>query len=166
MSITLNAAPEISFAGPFALDFWSPPPISGVYVILAPVDRLRGEFTVIYIGEAGDLSARGFPDNHDHYASWLRSSGDYTGRSLYVAYRSVPHSRERLSLEAALIGRVNPPCNVQHRTRFSDAVRAALSPPPVRRAAPLSDFLPPHIGPRPLPRLHPPLRKLGRRGFT
>jgi hypothetical protein len=108
MSIIFNG---VSFSEPESLAFWTPPFKAGLYAILIPSPNISPKpFEVIYFGESGNMSERGFASHHRR-ACWLRQAGNEA--NLYIAVYLMPNSseQERKQIEAALIAKYNPQCN-------------------------------------------------------
>jgi hypothetical protein len=95
--------------GPFPLSDWQPPSRAAVYGIV--MKRANGKNRIIYIGQSGNLSDRGFYRNHHAYPCWLHESGDLS--NLYIAYHLMPDSseEERTEIESDLIEKRDPVCN-------------------------------------------------------
>lgn len=74
---------------------------AGIYAILS-----GGTWTVVYIGQSGDVGERVGPSHHK-WDCWQRSP------NLHVAFLSMPGSteRERLAIEGELIREYRPRCN-------------------------------------------------------
>lgn len=100
------------FDAPAPLAAWSAPGKAGVYAILVPDQTYRPmPFRVIYFGESGDMSERGFLKGHRKYSCWIREAG--SEESLYIAVYPMPKStpEQRRAVESKLISEVGPVCN-------------------------------------------------------
>ncbi len=76
------------------------PAVGGVYAIM----RDEGaRWTVLYIGQTGDLSSRF--DNHHHAMAFRRQ------RATHIAAIGIPHEDRRRQVEADLVGTLAPPIN-------------------------------------------------------
>lgn len=73
----------------------------GVYLVLRK--EQNGNYTIIYVGQTGDLSERF--DNHHKASCFTRNSKSH------VAARMESAESTRLSIESDLIKKYNPSCN-------------------------------------------------------
>lgn len=67
---------NVEFDGPYRLVEFSPPRYSGAYVVM--VEDAGWEpypLQVIYVGESGGLSQRGFPYGHHAWLRWYFAAG-------------------------------------------------------------------------------------------
>ena len=100
------------FDGPYEAALWIPPSYGGIYAAMV-YDRSSNPlpYRVIYFGQAGNFSDRGFPYGHHKYSEWLAIAGSDWG--LYVATYGMPGSTEltRVALERYLINYYQPVCN-------------------------------------------------------
>jgi hypothetical protein len=101
---------EAQFSEPMQFGGWLPKS-PGLYAILVWDLSCRPRpFRAIYFGMASDIGAR-VGTSHEKYDEWMRCAG-MTG--LYTAHHRMPGSteRQRADLEARLITRCRPDCNV------------------------------------------------------
>lgn len=114
MFINIGVANTLSFSGPFQLKYWAPPQSAGLYAILKYTRGLLlapDGWTVLYVGETGDLSERGFPSGHHAYPRWVYEAG--SADNLYIATYMMPYStpEQRRAVEKQLVTEYAPPCN-------------------------------------------------------
>ena len=101
-----------NFSEPTKLTTWKPPYLAGLYAILIP--DLSGDplpLRVIYFGESGNMSERGFPSSHAKYSCWIAeaSSEDYLSITIFPMPGST--EEQRRTIENQLISRYSPTCN-------------------------------------------------------
>ena len=110
MSITWGST---KFEGPFPINSWEPPYRAAVYSIMFKPDPSNkpSTFRIIYFGESGNLSNRGFYKSHHKYKCWIQEAGSET--NLYIGLYLMPGSNEeeRRKIEISLIDQYNPACN-------------------------------------------------------
>ena len=96
------------------------PPTHGLYAIMVVNTSYRPRpYRLLYIGETECLHER-LTTSHEKYEDWKREA---QGATLYYAYHWFHGTQDsRKVLEAELIAKLNPPCNVQ--------LRSVLMPPP------------------------------------
>jgi excinuclease UvrABC nuclease subunit len=96
------------------------PPTHGLYAIMVVDTSYRPRpYRVLYIGETENFQER-LTTGHEKYEDWKREA---QGAALYYSYHWFHGTQDaRLALEADLIRKLNPPCNVQ--------LRSVLMPPP------------------------------------
>ena len=84
---------------------WGTPfnPVGAVYTVLR--QESDGRYTILYIGETGDLSTRF--DNHHKQACFDRN------RRTHIGVHMESSSARRLQIEADLVRNYNPVCNDQ-----------------------------------------------------
>lgn len=114
MSINIGISNPLQFSGPSLLKYWTPPKTSGLYAILSFSNGLLlkpNTWSVLYIGETGDLSDRGFPTSHHAYQRWISASG--SSDNLYIAAYLTQFltPAQRRKYEQQLISEYQPPCN-------------------------------------------------------
>lgn len=100
------------FVEPIPITFLTPPYRAGLYAILVPdITATPRPFRVIYFGESGNLSDRGFFKAHHKYFSWLLQAG--VESNLYIAVYLMPLStqEQRRLVESQLIADYRPVCN-------------------------------------------------------
>ena len=102
---------EISFDGPFQISDWDPPNRAGIYAIMYKQDVTRDLYTLVYIGESGNLNDRGFYQSHHRYNCWISRAG--SERNIYIGTYLMPNStdEQRREIEGGLINRLDPACN-------------------------------------------------------
>lgn len=103
---------DLVFSEPVPLASWEAPVRAGVYAILTPDARCKPRpFSVIYFGESGNMSERGFLDAHHKCGDWRRVA--QSDAKLFIATYPMPYStpEQRRAVEAALITNYNPVCN-------------------------------------------------------
>lgn len=101
---------KIRFDGPYKINNWDPPFRAAIYVIMIPGDK-EGYYKLIYIGESGNLSERGFYKNHHAYNCWIKYADSES--NLFIGIYPLPSSTqsERTKIEQQLISEYNPICN-------------------------------------------------------
>jgi len=96
---------NIDFDGPYPITQWDPPRQAAVYTIMYKTDPVNkpDDYGLIYAGESGDLSDRGFYKSHHKYNCWLQYAR-FEG-NIYIGIFQMPGStpQERKLVEAALI---------------------------------------------------------------
>jgi len=104
---------DISFDGPYPITDWEPLYRAAVYAIMMKPDSRNkpSTFRILYFGESGNLSDRGFYRSHHKYNCWIKNAG--SDDNLYIGIHTMPNSseEERQRVEAALIDQYNPVCN-------------------------------------------------------
>ena len=110
MSITWG---NIEFEGPYPIKDWEPPYRAAVYAIMMRPDPENNPRTyrILYFGESGNLSERGFYRSHHKYNCWIREAG--SEYNLYIGIHRMPNStaNQRQDVEARLIKQYQPKCN-------------------------------------------------------
>jgi hypothetical protein len=102
---------NVQFSEPIRLNDWEPPFRAGLYAILFPDQTITPKpFAVVYFGESGNMSERGFASHHKR-ACWISRSGNVN--NLWIATYLMPNSteEERRIIESRLISKYRPPCN-------------------------------------------------------
>ena len=100
------------FDEPVLISNWNAPYRAGLYAILVPDQSVTPRpFRVIYFGESGNMSERGFLKLHAKFPCWIREAG--SENNLYVALLLMPDStpEQRRVAETQLIANYNPACN-------------------------------------------------------
>ena len=99
-----------SFEGPYRLSSWEPPYRAGIYAIMKKADK-PNNYTVIYFGESGNLSDRGFVNSHHKYSCFIDEAGSESG--IYIGTYLMPNSSasERQKIESELVNKFKPNCN-------------------------------------------------------
>ncbi len=102
-----------AFVGPVSLSDWKPPCGAGIYAIYATraVQTILGpNYKLVYIGQSGNMSERGF-SSHKKRDCWISKAGSED--KLLVATHLMPNSTEdeRLAIEQEIIKAYMPPCN-------------------------------------------------------
>lgn len=109
MTITWGA---VQFSEPKSFALWDPPFRAALYAIMRQADPVNNptSFRILYFGESGNLSERGFESHHklDCWKYQVDSVDDlYVGVYL-MAGSTVEQRRE---LESVLVEKYNPICN-------------------------------------------------------
>lgn len=102
---------SVQFSDPIRLNNWDPPFRAGLYAILIPDQAIQPKpFSVVYFGESGNMSERGFSSHHKR-SCWLTRAGNEN--NLWIATYLMPNSieQERTTIESRLISKYRPPCN-------------------------------------------------------
>ena len=102
----------IIFDGPHPTTEWEPPYRAAVYAIVMPDETCKPKpFRVIYFGESGNLSERGFWQSHHKYQCFIDHAG--LDSNIYIAIHKMPNSteEERKNVESKLIAKYDPICN-------------------------------------------------------
>jgi len=104
---------NISFEGPYPITNWNPPYRAAIYAIMIKEDpnNQPNMYTIIYFGESGNLSDRGFYSSHHKFQCWLNQAG--SEYNIYIGICKMPNStpEERKRIESALINQYRPICN-------------------------------------------------------
>lgn len=110
MAITIG---DLGFDGPVAMDDWTPPNRAGVYVISMRADAVNkpSNYTIVYVGESGNMADRGFFRAHHKFGCWLKEAG--STKNVFISCYLMPQSTEeaRKSVETKLINIYRPRCN-------------------------------------------------------
>jgi len=113
--IRLGSLAGYPFEGPRLLAGFQAPARPAVYVILyqPEPDTRPGRYAVIYVGEAGDLSAERFPFRHPAAPCWVRRAGSRW--KVHIATYEVPggSERHRQQICRELTAIYRPQCNDQ-----------------------------------------------------
>ncbi len=85
---------EVKFTSPVKATKWTPPKKAALYAIQYQKDpeSKPDTFTLIYIGESGNLSERGFWKNHHKYDCFMKYAREES--NLYISIFAMPGSRE------------------------------------------------------------------------
>lgn len=104
---------DISFDGPYPINRWEPPYRAAIYAIMMKPDPVNKSATyrILYFGESGNLSERGFFRSHHKYECWIKNAG--SENNLYIGTYLMPDSTqdERKEIEGRLISQYTPVCN-------------------------------------------------------
>ena len=101
------------FTDPIWTGIWAPPRVAGLYAILVPDQSIVPlHYRVIYFGETGDFSERGFIINHNKYACWIKESGSEHYLYISIFPQAVLTPEQRKAAEAVLIAKYRPACNL------------------------------------------------------
>ena len=139
--IRLGSAAGYPFEGPRLLGGWTPPARPAVYAILYKPDPVAkpGNYAVIYVGHADDLTAERFPFKHPRAHCWVQRAGSRW--KVYVCTYEVPGGnrshREQIARELTAI--YQPQCNSQQydqswRDEWIGEYQAPTTGPVARRA--------------------------------
>ncbi|HET7558775.1 MAG TPA: hypothetical protein VFK80_02355 [Limnochordia bacterium] len=102
----------LPFTMPVQLIRWTPPASQGLYAITVPDISIKPKpFRVIYFGETGDFSERGFPRSHHRFNDWVRHAGHEAQLMVSLHPMSGSTSQQRRDVERRLIETYNPVCN-------------------------------------------------------
>ncbi len=106
---------NLEFDGPTPAEDWVAPSRAGLYAIYRKADP-QGRpnvYTVIYFGESGNLSDRGFWRSHHRFGCWINQAG--STKNLFIGVHLMPASSEpqRKAAEGALLKEYDPVCNKQ-----------------------------------------------------
>lgn len=102
----------ITFDGPYRVTEWEPPYRAALYAIIMPDETCKPKpFQVLYFGESGNLSDRGFWRSHHKYQCFIRHAGSES--NLFIGIHKMPGSTEsqRREVEQRLIKQYKPICN-------------------------------------------------------
>jgi hypothetical protein len=91
---------------------WTTSEKEGIFAILIKNPASKSKpYEVIFFGESGDLSERGFFRSFHRYDCWIREAGDEA--ELYISVFPMPNStREiRQGIESFLVKYYKPVCN-------------------------------------------------------
>lgn len=110
MIITLG---DVKFDGPYPITQWDPPYRAAVYSIMIKPDPTNkpDTYRIIYFGESGNLSERGFYKVHHKYQCWLQQAKSES--NIYIGIYKMPEStqEQRTEVEQKLITQYKPVCN-------------------------------------------------------
>ncbi|MGD0591234.1 MAG: hypothetical protein ABSA44_10620 [Bacteroidota bacterium] len=109
MSINFN---DIAFTEPELLSKWNPPNRAGLYAIMIPNQSSKPKpFEVVYFGESGNMSERGYSSHHKRDC-WLRQASN-NENNLFISTYYLPSStdEQRRAIEAKLVAHYKPHCN-------------------------------------------------------
>ena len=113
MTIVWGKSKEIRFEGPHLITRWDPPLRAAIYAIMMKSDHVNEPhtYTILYFGESGNLSERGFYKNHQAYDCWINKAGGES--NLFIGIYMMPNSieHERKKIEQELISEYSPTCN-------------------------------------------------------
>ena len=138
--IRLGSLAGYPFEGPRLLAGFQAPARPAVYVILyrPEPDTRPGRYAVIYVGEAGDLSAERFPFRHPAAPCWVRRAGSRW--KVHIAVYEVPggSERHRQQICRELTAIYRPQCNDQQydpawKDEWIGEYRAPTAAPVARR---------------------------------
>ena len=97
-----------SFQNANYLQNWTPPSEAGLYAVyVVNADGKYDHSRPIYIGQTGDLDARGF-NSHHKVTCWERQA---RGGKIAIAVCYISNEKQRLDAEADLIAIYQPVCN-------------------------------------------------------
>ena len=103
---------DIDFNGPNLITNWDPPYCAAVYAIMMkpyPKNKPR-TYRILYFGESGNLSDRGFYKSHHKYECWIKYADSeqnlYIG--VYLMHKSTDD--ERRKVESELINQYSSHC--------------------------------------------------------
>jgi hypothetical protein len=93
----------VEFSDPVRIADWEPPMRAGVYAVSVPSGK-PNVFNLIYVGESGNLSERGFYRQHHKFGCWMNKAGSLD--NIFISIRLMPGSgpEERRGVEAQTIG--------------------------------------------------------------
>lgn len=104
---------DINFEGPYPITDWEPPYRAALYAIMMKPDSENkpSTYRILYFGESGNLSERGFYRSHHKYDCWLQYAGSES--NIYIGIHRMPNStpEERGQVESKLVEQYNPKCN-------------------------------------------------------
>lgn len=92
---------DITFEGPYLATDWEPPYRAAVYAIMVKTDD---KYRIIYFGESGNLSERGFWRSHHKYECFMEKAGN-DEQKLHIGIHLMPDSteEERKKIEQRLV---------------------------------------------------------------
>ena len=100
-----------NFSEPEQLVNWNPPCRAGLYAITVPDQSIKPKpFRVVYFGESGNMSERGFSSHHKR-SCWIKAAGRET--NIYISTLLLPDATPfgRTNLEHTLVLKHKPVCN-------------------------------------------------------
>jgi hypothetical protein len=100
---------DITFDGPFPATNWDPPHRAAVYAIMV---KTNDKYRIVYFGESGNLSERGFWRSHHKFECFMEEAGN-DEQKLYIGIHLMPNSTEadRKRIEARLVAQHSHLCN-------------------------------------------------------
>lgn len=105
---------NVTFEGPYQITTWDPPYKAAIYAIMIKPDSINKSDTyrIVYFGESGNLSERGFYKSHHAYGCWTKNAGHDS--NLYIGVYMMPNStqEDRTKIEQQLISEYTPVCNL------------------------------------------------------
>jgi hypothetical protein len=112
MSISWGRTERYKFASSGALTRWTPPQAPAIYAITYNQDPSRPKsHTILFVGEADDLSQKAAALNAQVLEAWQSSNNDVN--DLYVFVHHMPGSTpgERCKVQEQLVSEYVPRCN-------------------------------------------------------
>ena len=100
------------FCEPLPAASWEPPYCAGIYASLVRDSAYKPKpYRLIYVGESGNMSQRGFWRSHHKYDSWIAEAGSED--ELYIATYLMPDvtPEGRREVESAIVTKYKPCCN-------------------------------------------------------
>ena len=111
--IRLGSLAGYPFEGPRALAGWTAPRVPAVYAVMCLDDAVNKpqEFSIIYVGEAADLSTVGFPLKHPKSTAWVARAGNKF--NLHICWYEIlgGNARHRDQIAKELLAVYEPSCN-------------------------------------------------------
>jgi hypothetical protein len=100
---------DVVFTNPIRVVDWEPPFRAAVYAIIIPAEK-AGRFRLIYVGESGNTSERGFLRSHHKYPCWLKQAR--SDERIYIGLHLMPNStaEQRRAVEVRAIGDLELAC--------------------------------------------------------
>jgi len=97
---------KYQFKGPYQISTWNPPYRAAIYAIMKKGSK-PNTYTIIYFGESGNLSERGFVKSHHKYQDFIKDAG--SENNLYIGFLLMPNSsaEQRRKVESALKTKYN-----------------------------------------------------------
>lgn len=115
---------NLNFTGYWPIALTAVAAYPGLYCIFANTSPTTAH--LLYIGETDHIERR--IDSHDQKRVWEMEANRCP---LYFTPCAFPNSADREQAEAALINRLQPPCNVYYRTGFPFPITTINSKGPV-----------------------------------
>lgn len=102
---------DVKFDGPYPATSWNPPKKAAVYAIMRKPDPKNKPETyrIMYFGESGNLSDRGFWRSHHKYKCFVDKAGSEA--NIYIGVHAMPNStaEQRRAVEK----RLNDQCELE-----------------------------------------------------
>lgn len=111
MSVSWGKRERFKFNTVGSLISWEPPPLSGVFAVTYKQDPAKKSHTVLFFGQAEDLS-REAPDlNRRVLDLWTEGGNDVRELTVWIHPMPGSTSQQRSRIQEELIAEYRPQCN-------------------------------------------------------
>jgi len=112
MSISWGVKDRFRFVAAGSLVSWDPPPVTGIYAITANQNPERPKAqTILYLGQAENLSADAPEQIRQVLDAWKNSSQDVRELSVFIHVMPGSNSGELAKVQEQLVSEYRPRCN-------------------------------------------------------